>query len=263
MKEVPRTPNLKWPPAILAALALALLPHAHAADLARIRAVGNLRVGYATEVPGFVATSSGRASGFAVTLMDQLARDMKIRKVTWVKAASPARLIEGLRAGSYDAVIDPNLPSPLSDVDLSRPLACTGGVILARPKGPASEAELKGRRVAAVTGSSYFYYVRNLAFDKRVNVFASESQALLGFLSGIEALVTDRFSALEIFRRTGRKQFQVSELLWSQDLDLVVAHSPNKEFIGALNPLLKKMQQGGSYAKLSESVLGQDVQCVI
>jgi len=241
------------------------LTQAHAADLGKIRAAGNLRIGYSTEIPGFLTKSGSGASGFAVALMDVLAKDMKVNKVSWIQAATPQQLLDGLKAGTYDAILDPNLPQPLTDVDLTRPLACTGGVIMARPGGPTTENDLENKRIAAVTGSPYFYYIRNLSFKKNVNVFRDDTQALLGFLSGtIDALVTNRFDALKIYKKVGTKQFQVSPLLWSQDMDLVVMRSTNKEFIAAVSVPLKKMQVStGEYTKLSNSFFNQDVQCVV
>ncbi|ULH17081.1 transporter substrate-binding domain-containing protein (plasmid) [Deinococcus sp. KNUC1210] len=243
---------------------LLLVSTAQAADLGRIQTAGTFRLAYSTNQPALISSDNNAISGFATELMALIAKEMKIGSVSWRNTSTPDQLVQGLQAATYDAIIDTHLPQPLGGVDLSKPIACVGGVILARPKGPSTEQALQGKRIAVVTNSPYYYYVRNLPFEKKISVFATEDQALIGFLSGnIDALILDRYAALKIFKKVGSKQFQVSPLLWSQDIDVVVAHSDNKEVLSGINAALKKFQADGTYSALSMKYFNQDVRCVL
>lgn len=241
---------------------------AQAANLAQLQGQGQFRLAFSTAQPPLISQNGTAFEGFATELLSILGKQMKINNITWRKIGTPQTLLQGLRSGNYDAVIDSRLPQPLSDVTFSKPLACGGGVILARPGGPTYENELKGKRIAVVSGSSYFYYVRNLSFDKQINVFANDDQALLAFLTGtMDALVMDRYAALKMFKKAGAKVIQVSPLLWSQDITLVMnqnSNTPllgNNEVLAPINIALKKMLADGSYTALSKKYFGQDVRC--
>ncbi|GAA4009629.1 ABC transporter substrate-binding protein [Deinococcus rubellus] len=255
------------PLALLGALT-GLASPVQAAGLAQIQGKGQFKLAFSTAQPPLINQNGTAFEGFATELLSIIGKQMKVSNITWRKIGTPQALMDGLRSGNYDAVIDSQLPQPLTDVTLSKPLACTGGVILARPGGPTYDNELKGKRVAVVTGSSYFYYVRNLPFDKQINVFASDDQALLAFLTGkLDALVMDRYAALKMFKAAGAKVIQVSPLLWSQDITLVMNRSSgtelsaNNEVLAPINIALKKMLADGSYTALSKKYFGQDVRC--
>lgn len=259
-------PPSSLPPRSLAGLAFLglLCPPVQAADLGRMQTSGVFRLAFSTSQPPLISQEGSDFSGFATELLGRLATQMKVGSVRWQHVTTPPLLVQGLASGNYDAIVDTRLPTPLGDVNLSKPLACGGGVILARPGGATVENDLKGKRVAVVTGSSYFFYVRNLPFAKQIRAYADDGQALLGFLSGaVDVLVTDRYAALKMYKQAGASKIQVGPLLWSQDIDVVVSKSDNKEVLAAIDAALKKMQADGSYAALSNKYFGQDVRCVL
>ncbi|GGJ73868.1 amino acid ABC transporter substrate-binding protein [Deinococcus aquiradiocola] len=248
--------------ALLAALTAG--PCTQAADLGSLQSSGTFRFGFATPKEPLLSGEPGDVRGFVTDLLGLIALQLKVNRTSWTRVATPAALVQGLQAGKFDAVVDTQLPRPLGGVNLSRPLACDGGVILSRPGGPLHEEDLKGKRVAVVTGSAYYYYVRNLPFDKKISVFADDTQALVGFLSGnIDALVTDRYDALRMLMKTGGNRIQVGPLLWSQDIDLVVTQNDNKEVIAGVDQALKSLMTDGTYRKLSLKYFGQDVRCTL
>lgn len=137
-------------------------------------------------------------------------------------------------------------------------------MLLSRPGGPEFEEDIKGKSVAVATNSPYFYYVRNLPFEKKVHVFATPDQALLAFLSGsIDALVLDRFDALKMYNRVGASKLQVSPLLWNQYLQVTIPGTARRDSAlqAAINQAFTKLQENGTYAKLSKKHFAQDVRC--
>lgn len=246
----------------LLCLMLTLPCSAEAADLSRIRSSGTLKLGFSTNTPGLLTQEGQKINGFAVELMGLIAKEMKVKTVSWKKVATQGGLLRDLAAGTFDAVFDARLPQVLSDVDQSAPLGCTGGVLFARPGGPSTQAGLKGAKIAMTTNDPYFNYIRNLPFEKNVNVFPTSDKGLLAFLLGsVDVLLLDRFDALKMYKKVGPEKLQVSPLLWSQPMYMVVKSGPDKEVTAAINTALKKIQANGTYAALSKKYFTQDVRC--
>ncbi|ANE43399.1 hypothetical protein SU48_06045 [Deinococcus puniceus] len=194
--------------------------------------------------------------------MSLIGKEMKVKSVTWKKVATQDVLLKDLGAGTFDAVFDARLPQVISDIDQSAPLGCTGGVLFARPGGPSTQAGLQGKSIAMTTDHPYFNYIRNLPFPKKVNVFPSADEGLLGFLLGsVDVVLLDRFDALKMYKKVGPEKLQVSPLLWSQPMYVVVSTDPKKEVTAAINKALNKLQSNGVYATLSKKYFTQDVRC--
>ncbi len=243
-------------------LGATLATPAQAANLSKIQTSGTLKLGFSTNTPGLLTQDGAKVTGFAVELMALVAKEMKVKTVIWKKVSTQEGLLKDLAAGTFDAAFDARLPQVLSDVDQSAPLGCTGGVLFARPGGPSTQAGLKGKSIAMTTNDPYFNYIRNLPFEKKVNVFPSADKGLLGFLLGsVDVLLLDRFDALKMYKKVGPEKLQVSPLLWSQPMYVVVSSNPNKEVIAAINTALKKLQTNGTYEKLSKQYFTQDVRC--
>lgn len=169
-----------------------------------------------------------------------------------------------MRAGALDAIFDVQLPLQLTDVGRSPSFTCTGGVLLSRPGGPKFEEDIKGKTVAVATGSPYFYYVRNLPFERKINVFANSDQALVAFASGsIDSLVIDRFDAIRMYNRAGAGKLQISPPLWNQHLQLTTPGTARRDsdLQAALTQAFRKLEDNGTYAKLSKKYFAQDVSC--
>lgn len=236
---------------------------ANAVSLREIQASGTLKLGFSTTTPGLLTKDGSKMTGFAVDLMALIGKELKVNTVSWRKVSTQEELLKTLEAGTFDAVFDARLPQVISDVDQSAPLGCTGGVLFARPGGPSTQAGLKGAKIAMTTNDPYFNYIRNLPFEKKVNVFETSDKGLLAFLLGsVDVLLLDRFDALKMYKKVGPDKLQVSPLLWSQPMYVVMTSNPNKEVISAINLAIKKLQSNGSYATLSKKYFTQDIRCV-
>ncbi|MFB9995006.1 substrate-binding periplasmic protein [Deinococcus oregonensis] len=233
-------------------------------ELQKIQSSGKFRIGFSTNTPGLVEQQNSKITGFAVELLSLLAQEIKVKGVTWIKVNSPDQLVKNMRAGSLDAIFDVRLPPQLNDVGRSPPFTCTGGVLLSRPGGPEFEEDIEGKSVAVATNSPYFYYVRNLPFQKKVNVFANADQALLAFVSGsIDTLVLDRFDAVKMYNRAGASKLQISPPLWNQNIQLLTPGTARRDsdLEAALSVAFTKLRTNGTYAKLSKKYFAQDVSC--
>lgn len=253
---------VRWISGALLCSTLFSLTPAEAVNLRQIQGSGTLKLGFSATTPGLLSQDGSKVTGFAVELMNLVSKELKVKSVTWRKVATQEELLKELAAGTLDAVFDARLPQVISDVDQSAPLGCTGGVLFARPGGPSTQAGLKGAKIAMTTNDPYFNYIRNLPFEKQVNVFATSDKGLLAFLLGsVDVLLLDRFDALKMYKKVGPEKLQVSPLLWSQPMYVVVASNPNKEVISAINLSMTKLQSNGTYATLSKKYFTQDIRC--
>ncbi|SMB79916.1 substrate-binding periplasmic protein [Deinococcus hopiensis] len=242
-------------------LAFLVTPAAGAVGLSQLQG-GTLRVGYFTDTPGLVQQGGGQVTGFAPEVLALVARELKVKNVTWRKLSSQEALLRELSAGTLDAAFDVKLPQILADAEQLAPVVCTGGVMFARPGGPKTEADLRSAKIAMATDHPYFNYVRNLPFPKTVVAFENADKALLAFLGGsADVLLLDRFDALKMYTRLGPEKLQVSPLLWSQPVALVVKVGSDKQVGAAVGAALQKVQASGNYAKLSKKYFTQDVRC--
>ncbi|SMB86281.1 substrate-binding periplasmic protein [Deinococcus hopiensis] len=256
------TPRCSAVSLLLSVLTLAATGTSHAATLSKLQKSGVVKLGYTTNTPGLVTQENGAIAGFAVEFMNLAVKEMKIKSTAWRKTTTTDALLTALNAGTLDAVIDVNLPQVLADGEQAASLACTGGVMFSRPGGPKTEAGLKNARIAISTDHPYFHYVRNLPFEKKINAAPNSNQALLDFLGGsADVLLLDRFDALKMYAKLGPEKLQVSPLLWSQPVAVVVANGSDKQFEAALNAAIKRLQANGTYERLSKKYFTQDVRC--
>ncbi|WP_170928625.1 substrate-binding periplasmic protein [Deinococcus hopiensis] len=233
-----------------------------AATLSKLQSGGTLKLGFATNTPGLVMQDGSTITGFAVEFMDLVAKEMKLKDATWRKDATSDALLKNLNANNVDMIFDVKLPQILSDGEQIASLVCTGGVMFARPGGPTKEADLKDARIAISTDHPYFHYVRNLPFEKKINAAPNSDKALLDFLGGsADVLLLDRFDALKMYVKLGPKKLQVSPLLWSQPVYVVVKNGSDKALETAVNAAIKKLQANGTYERLSKKYFTQDVRC--
>jgi len=235
---------------------------AGAQDLGKLRSNGKVRVGFSTSSPGFLSQEAAGFTGFAADLVSLIAREVKIKSVNWKEVSTPEGLYKELDKGTIDAIVDARLPQPRYNVNITSPLACTGGVILSRPGGPTKEAQLKGMRIAVAEKTQYAYYARNLPFQKNVVVFGAPDQALLAFLSGsVDVIVLDRLEALTMYKRVGSSKLQVGPVIWNEAVHMTMPHTSDA-FMEGVNTALGKLIKNGTYAKLSKKYFVENVACV-
>ena len=244
-----------------AVLSAALLSTgAQARTLKEIKASGTIKIGTNAEFKTFTYFEGKTMKGFEYDLGNAIAKQMGV-KAEWINQPFDGLLI-GLNQNRFDLVISSHgvTPERAKAVDFSAPHYCSGGLIVSRPGGPKTAADLKGKTVATQVGTTYVDQIKKVTGEKNLRVYPNNANALQALMSGrVDAMVNEKFYSLEALKLNGKK-LQQGEMLFQEKLGMAVAKG-NKTLLGAVNASLKTVQANGTYAKISKSYFGQDVRC--
>lgn len=240
-------------------LALGAAP-AQAATLAQIKASGVLRLATEGNYPPFNFYKNNALTGFEVELGNAVARELGV-KPQWTTVVFESLLL-GLDRDRYDLVIASHgiTPERLKAVAFSTPHYCSGGVLVARPGGPRTLAQLKGKVVTMGVNTSYLAYVQKLPGIGGVKTFSTTNDQLNAVLAGrADAMVLDRFNAIDASKVLPGK-LQLGDIVFPERIGMAMRKT-NTDLQQAVNKALAKLMANGTYARLSQSYFGQDVRC--
>ena len=259
---------MKTPLILTLLLAVALVSPAHARTLAEAKAAGTLNLYTSTDFAPFssligsIASGGQKPVGFEVDLGNLIASRLGLKPVWHVKGFDA--LLPLVRTDrSVDLVIASHAITSTRArlVSFTNPHYCTGGVVLTRSGGPLTNQAFGGKRVGAEDGSTYAGYLKKLPTGVQVNVFANSEQSYAALLAGgVDAVVTDRFAALAAVDKYPQGKLMVGKTLWQERIGMVVARD-NTALKAAVNQVLAKLLEDGSYARLSQEYFKQDVRC--
>ncbi len=206
---------------LLLALLLAWSAHALAADnstLKRIRENGEIRLGYVNGAAPFsFAGEDGKApQGYSVDLCRRIAEgvrgqlELKELRTRWVPLTVQDRLA-AVREGKVDIECSTTTwtLSRQRDVDFSLIVFVDGASVLTR-RDPqlASLSDLKGKRIAVMTGTTTMQRLREALHTRRIEAeivsVASRAEGMKR-LSGkeVDAFASDRMVLLELAKQGG------------------------------------------------------------
>ncbi|WP_119673606.1 ABC transporter substrate-binding protein [Deinococcus sp. RM] len=238
----------------------ALLGSAQARTLAEIKKAGVIRIGTNAEFKPFTYFEGLSMRGFEYDLGNAVASQLGVR-AEWSSQPFDNLLIS-LNGDRFDLVISSHgiTPERQKAVDFSMPHYCSGGVIVSRPGGPKTAAQLKGKTVATQVGTTYVGQIARVVGTKNVRTFPNNADALQALRAGrVDAMVNERFYSLEALK-TAKGKLQQGDLLFQEKLGMAVAKG-NSSLLKAVNGALKTVQGNGTYAKISKSYFGQDIRC--
>lgn len=246
---------------VLALTALVLLATtAQARTWDEIKKSGTIKIGTEGAFPPFNVLKGTQLTGFEIDLANALAKQMNL-KVQWITQPFDNLLI-GLNQDRYDFVIASHgiTPERLKAVDFSNPHYCTGGAIVAKPGGPKTAADLKGKSVAVQVGTTYLANVSKVPGVGDVKTFPKDTDAQAALMAGrVDAWVGDKFTGLDLVKAQKGKLVQ-GDLLFSERIGMAVKKG-NSGLVKELNSELAKALSNGTYAKISNSYFGQDIRC--
>jgi polar amino acid transport system substrate-binding protein len=230
-----------------------------ARDLSAIKSSGTLKVAVDGQTPGFNFYKGKELTGFEVELAAEMARGMAL-KVEWTVQPFNTLLV-GLSQDRFDLIATSHAITPDRQkvADFAAPHYCTGAMIISRPGGPKTLAELKGKTVAVPVGTVYFDYLKKQPGIKQVKTLPSETGGLQDLLGGkSDAWVTEEFVAYQAIQ--AHPQLQSGERLFPQKNAMVIGKG-NSALLGEWNAQLKKVFEDGTYARLSKKYFQRDIRC--
>ncbi|ACO47924.1 ABC transporter substrate-binding protein [Deinococcus deserti] len=242
--------------------ALCAAAPAHAATLAQVKASGVLRLATEGNYPPFNHYKNKALTGFEVELGNAIAKQLGV-KPQWTTVVFESLLL-GLDRNRYDLVIASHgiTPERLKAVTFSTPHYCSGGVLVARPGGPRTLEDLKGKVVTMGVNTSYLGYVQKLPGIGGVKTFPTTNDQLNAVLNNrADAMVLDRFNAIDASKVLPGK-LQIGDVVFPERIGMAMRRN-NAELEQAVNRALATLMANGTYTKLSQAYFGQDVRCPV
>jgi len=197
--------------------------------------------------------------GFDIDVGNAIAKQLGLEP-EWKAHAWDTMLI-ALNQGRFDFVIASHTITPerAKAVDFSKPYYCTGNVIVSKPGGPKTPADLKGKVIGAQLGTTFEEFAKQ--FDpKQIKTYQTNPDALQDLLMGrIDAWITDQFTAIEAVKSRDLN-LQISDLLNTEKIGMAVAKG-NSLLLAAINKALDDIQSNGVYEQISMKWFGKDIRC--
>jgi polar amino acid transport system substrate-binding protein len=245
---------------LLVALCMAAAA-AQARPLEAVRKDGTLRIATEGYYAPFNFFQGKQLTGFEVEVADLVAHKMGL-KPQWKTLGFDA-LLTGLQQDRWDVVIASHAITPerARAVTFAAPHYCSGGTIVSMTPALRSARDLAGKIVAVQTGTTYAAEVQRLSGVQAVKNFPADTDARSALLSGrVDAMVTDRFVAKELLRRSPQSGFHVGEMVTVERIAAAMALG-NTGLADAWSQALQAVMADGSYAKLAQKYFQEDIRC--
>ena len=255
---------LKLKTFVALAVALTLATSAGSASARTLEAIktsGKMVVATEGAYPPFNYFEGGRLTGFEVELAEAIVRKMGLA-IEWKSLAFDA-LLAGLNQDRWDMVIASFgvTEERARAVTFTAPDYCSGGVIVSRDPAIRSAATLAGKTVAVQTGTTYLKNVMQVPKIKEVKNFPQDSDARSALMNGrVDAWVSDRFVAKTALRTSPKAGMHMGELLYLEKIASAV-NKGNLPLAAAIDRARAEVMADGTYRKISEKYLQQDVRC--
>lgn len=173
---------------------------------ARVMQTKKVRIGVKADTPPFGVKKGDYYSGFDIDVAQALAHQMGIDDVEFVPVTSATRS-DKLVAGEVDMVIASMTITRyrMRRVDFSIPYFQDGQSLLVKTASPIQTyQDLGGHSVGAVKGSTTQFYMRQIAPDAKVVLFADFKALLAGLEAGdVDAISSDQVILLGLRKNSG------------------------------------------------------------
>ena len=232
-----------------------------ARPLEAVRKDGTLLIATEGHYAPFNFFQGKQLTGFEIEVAELVAHKMGL-KPQW-KTLSFDALLTGLQQDRWDVVIASHAITPerAKAVTFAAPHYCSGGTIVSMTPALRSAKDLAGKIVAVQTGTTYAAEVQRLPGVKAIKNFPADTDARSALLSKrVDALVTDRFVAKELLRKSPKSGFHVGEMVTVERIAAAVALG-NTSLADAWSQALQAVMADGSYAKVAQKYFQEDIRC--
>lgn len=234
---------------------------AQARPLEAVRKDGTLRIATEGYYAPFNFFQGQQLTGFEVEVAELVAHKMGLQP-QW-KTLSFDALLTGLQQDRWDVVIASHAITPerARAVTFAAPHYCSGGTIVSMTPALRSARDLAGKTIAVQTGTTYAAEVQHLPGVQAVKNFPADTDARSALVSGrVDAMVTDRFVAKELLRKSPKSGFHVGEMVTVERIAAAMALG-NNGLADAWSQALQAVMADGSYAKVTQKYFQEDIRC--
>jgi polar amino acid transport system substrate-binding protein len=207
-------------------------------------------------------TEDGDVKGFDVDVAREIAE--RLDKEMVYKTTAWDGIIEGLRAGRYDAILGSMAITEKREkvVDFSEPYYYSGPQLIVR-----EDSEIGGpddlnseHTIGLVTGTTFEEDARKLGVE--VKLYEDDNQTLMELLNGrVDGVLTDRIVGLNAIGELSRgdELTLVGSVLRTERMGIAVQEG-DEELLDEINAALAAMRADGTLTAISEKWFdGQDI----
>ncbi|MCW3490150.1 ABC transporter substrate-binding protein [Dethiobacter alkaliphilus] len=171
-------------------------------------------------------------------------------------------IIEGLRAGRYDAVLGSMAITDerLEVVSFTTPYYYSGAQLVVREdSGITDPSEMDGLTIGVATGTTFADDAEELGAT--VSYYEDDNQTLMELINGrIDGVITDRVVAIvNIDGMQGGDQLTMAGDLLRLEQMALALRQDDEELLAELNEILEEMHADGTLRAISEEWLGEDI----
>jgi polar amino acid transport system substrate-binding protein len=246
---------------LLLVIALAFVVPAQADLLQDVKTRGTLIAGVKDSIPpfGFIDPASRTIVGYDIDFAAAIAKALGV-KLRTVPVTTATRIPE-LMQGKIDLIAATMTHSPerAQQIDFSLTYFVTGQkVLLRKDAGIAKVADLKGKRVSSVRGSTSEQNVRRAVPGVRVIAFNDYPNAFLALAQRkVVGMTTDEVILLDLQHRSPKPDDYVllDEYISTEPYGLGVRKG-EPAFLKEVNRVLLEMEKSGAAAEIFERWFG-------
>lgn len=164
-------------------------------------------------------------------------------------------IIEGLRAGRYDAILGSMAITEQRRqvVNFTVPYYYSGAqLVVLDDSGITSPSEMVGKTIAVVTGTTFEDDALELGAE--VALYEGDTETLMELLNGrVDGVITDRLVAVRAIQEMpgGERLTLAGELLRLEEMALAINQN-DEELLAELNAILEAMHADGTLSQISK-----------
>jgi cystine transport system substrate-binding protein len=241
--------------------ALAVLPLHAGSNLEQIKSAGAFKIGTeGTYAPFTYHDADGKLVGFDVEIGEEIAKRLGVR-AEFLEGKWDG-LIAGLDASRYDAVINQVgiTEARKQKYDFSEPYIASKAVLIVRGDNADIKgfADLKGKKSAQSLTSNF----GKLAEENGAELVGTDGfdQSIQLVLNGrADATINDSLSFFDFKKHKPDADVKIAAQQENADYSGVIIRKGEPELLAAINDALAAIKADGTYQKISDKYLGQDV----
>ncbi len=202
----------------------------------------------------------GKLVGFDKDISDAVAKQMGLKSDT--KTGEFSTLIGGIQSHRYDVIIGSMTPTKKREnaVSFTDGYYTSGAQLFVQQSSSCTDPEsLKAATIGVASGTTYEDFLKDKKWVASTKTYASDVVALKDLSTGrLDGVVTDKLVGLYQIKQAKSKLKTCGDLLYKEQPAFAVDKG-NDALVKKLNEALAKVQDDGTYAKLSKKWFGKDI----
>lgn len=251
---------IRWKALFASLLSVCLASPSTARSLSEVRETGKIVIATEAYFAPFAFFEGDKLTGFEVDVANAIAAQMGL-KAEWVNVGFDALLV-GLQQDRWDWVVASmtSTPERLQAATWVAPHYCSGMVAVGKPEA-VTEAGMKGKVAATLSGSVYVDRANQLGFFSSVTNFPQDTNARMAVVTGrADIWLTDSLVALQAIKANPDAGLAISPVLIEDQVASAVKKG-ELDLSTAISDALAQIVRNGTYGQISRHWFDADISC--